>query len=114
MVDNAFKYPSVFGLLRYFDYYLSGLEKAGKGKCLLTFDQIYDFRWEMFFQYSHLILIRVFPPSYTKKWEIIAANRSADTCWFSIRKRLGHGYTHMKVNAHKENLFIKLRINQII
>ncbi len=86
--DNAIQISKRFGLLRYFDYYLSGLEKAGKGKCLLTFDQIYDFQVGDVFQYSSSYLDPSFPPSYTKKWEIIAANRSADTCWFSIKEKI--------------------------
>ena len=50
--ETKIKLSKNFGILNYFEFTLSGLEKAKLGKCLLGFDEIFDFHVGDVFQYD--------------------------------------------------------------
>ena len=82
--ENTIKISKNFGLLKFFEYSLTGLENAGKGKYLLTFNQIYDFQVGDVYMYSE----NYFDPENNSdalyKWKILKAEKIVDTLSYTI------------------------------
>jgi len=81
-IDNEaqIKLSKKYGLLKYFDYSLSGLEYEGLGKCLPGFKEFYDFQVGDIFQYRVTSYNFVHPyDGGIYKFKILDIDKKADT-----------------------------------